>query len=304
MIAAIVGLIVLAPIGCRQVPGAQPATRSGPAPQIASKIEPGPWLVVDSKVEDALAGSLIYHQGPVPPKLQRRVSVQAPGDPATLSWKNIIVEAVISPEGKVARARVLRGPETQGLGAALVESLRHSRFQPARLAGKPVAVYYALILPLEYRSGKNGRTGLPKAGLTSGQYRSERQEANLRLQLLGPARQKQEFKILDDLTDGTVRQDHDDPRHRHSRTDPLPGVTHQGLYVVSEKNSVLIGSELEESLVVRSVQRGILGPHHVQIRDLSPESTEDTAIEILVSQEAQHGCYRPRRARSRSRRPV
>jgi hypothetical protein len=149
IIAAIVGLTVLAPIGCRRVSGTQPSIRSGPAPQ-----KPGPWLVVEPKVEDALAGSLIYHQGPAPPKLQRRVSVQAPGDPATLSWKSIIVEAVISPEGEVARARVLRGPETQGLGTALVESLRHSRFQPARLAGKPVVVYYVLILPLEHRSGK------------------------------------------------------------------------------------------------------------------------------------------------------
>jgi hypothetical protein len=148
-IAATVGLIVLAPIGCRQVPGSQPSTRSSPAPQ-----EPGPWLVVDPTVEDALAGSLIYHQGPAPPKLQRRVSVQMPGDPTTQSWKNIIVEAVISPEGKVARARILRGPETRSLGAALVESLRHSRFQPARLAGKPVAVYYVLILPLDLQERK------------------------------------------------------------------------------------------------------------------------------------------------------
>jgi hypothetical protein len=152
MIAATLGLIVLAPIGCRRVPGAQPSTQSSPAPQ-----EPGPWLMVDPKVEDALAGSLIYHQGPTPPKLQRHVSVQMPGNPATLSWKNIIVEAVISPEGEVARARVLRGPETRGLGTALVESLRHSRFQPARLAGKPVAVYYVLILPLMRIRSEAGR---------------------------------------------------------------------------------------------------------------------------------------------------
>ncbi len=156
MIAAIVGLIVLAPIGCRQVSGTQPSIRPGRASQ-----EPGPWLVVDPKVEDAVAGSLIYHQGPAPPKLQGHVSVQMPGDPAALDWKNIVVETVISPEGEVARARVLRGPE--GLGAALVESLRHSRFQPARLAGKPVAVYYVLILPLDLQERQRGR-GAPASG--------------------------------------------------------------------------------------------------------------------------------------------
>jgi hypothetical protein len=55
---------------------------------------------------------------------------------------------------------------------------------------------------------------------------------------------------------------------------------------VSEKDPALICGELEESLVVRSGQRSILGSHHVKIRDLAPEGAEDAAIEVLVSQQA------------------
>ncbi|HZF07732.1 MAG TPA: hypothetical protein VFE33_02985, partial [Thermoanaerobaculia bacterium] len=65
---------------------------------------------------------------------------------------------------------------------------------------------------------------------------------------------------------------YDDPRHSQSRADTLPGIAHQGLYVVSEKNHLLIRRELEESLVVRAVQSSILNSHHVQTGDLAPKS--------------------------------
>lgn len=73
---------------------------------------------------------------------------------------------------------------------------------------------------------------------------------------------------------------------------------------MSEDDPTFVGSKLEKSPVVCSGQRSILGPYDVKIGDLPPESTEDTTVEILISQEAQHRRYRPSRARSRSRKPV
>lgn len=73
---------------------------------------------------------------------------------------------------------------------------------------------------------------------------------------------------------------------------------------MGEDDPTFVGGELEKSPVVCSGQRGILCSDYVEITNLPPEGTEDTAVEILVGQEAQHRRYRPSRARSRSRRPV
>src|SRR5215203_5473449 len=109
---------------------------------------------------------------------------------------------------------------------------------------------------------------------------SERQEADLRLHLLGLACQNQDFEIFDDLTEGAIRQGYDHPRHRHSRADTLPSVAHEGLHVVSDEDPALVRSELEESRVVRSRQRSILGSHHVKNRDLTKERAEAAALNM------------------------
>lgn len=57
---------------------------------------------------------------------------------------------------------------------------------------------------------------------------------------------------------------------------------------MAEKNPVLGCGELEKSLVVRSVSMGILSPHHIKTRDLTLESAENAAVEVLVGQQAQH----------------
>jgi hypothetical protein len=53
---------------------------------------------------------------------------------------------------------------------------------------------------------------------------------------------------------------------------------------VSEKDPTLFCSELEESLVVGSVQSRILGSQNVKIRDPPQESAEYAAVEVLVRQ--------------------
>ena len=124
--------------------GGTPASQAKP-PQ---KIEPGPWQVVDDDVNRSLGGHNIYHQGPRPPKLEYRAPVEVPSAHAGSLPSVAIAEIVISPDGKIARARILRAPDFAGLTNAVVTSLRKWRFQPARLEGKPVAVYYTVTVPL------------------------------------------------------------------------------------------------------------------------------------------------------------
>jgi hypothetical protein len=59
---------------------------------------------------------------------------------------------------------------------------------------------------------------------------------------------------------------------------------HQGLLIVGEKDSHLVGRELEESRVVSAEQSSVLGPHDIEIGDLTLESAEDPAVEILIGQ--------------------
>ncbi|HET9210779.1 MAG TPA: TonB family protein [Thermoanaerobaculia bacterium] len=144
--------------GCRQGADSQLVTQSRPAVQAAARGEWGPWLMVDPRANSALEGAPIYHQGPAPPKLLHRAAVRITADPAALQWRNVIVEAVISPEGRIAKARVLRAPEIKGLQSAIIESLREWRFEPARLAASPVAVYYTLTLPLVQQGRPRNRS--------------------------------------------------------------------------------------------------------------------------------------------------
>jgi hypothetical protein len=51
---------------------------------------------------------------------------------------------------------------------------------------------------------------------------------------------------------------------------------------VSEDDSAFVSGKLQQSPVVGSGQRSVLGSDYIEIRDLSPKSAEDTAVEILV----------------------
>jgi TonB family protein len=60
---------------------------------------------------------------------------------------NVIVRVIISEQGKVLRAQILRGPGSgREVESAAVEALKGWLFEPATLQGKPVAVYMNLVL--------------------------------------------------------------------------------------------------------------------------------------------------------------
>jgi TonB family protein len=144
--------------GCGEGADSRRSLRPHPEIQAVAPAEPpGPWLTVDPKAESALDGALVYHQGPAPPKLLHRTAVHVPAGPGTLPRGAVIVEAVISREGRVVKARVLKAPKIEGLPNAVVESLREWRFEPARLAATPVAVYYVLTLKLDPQDNPRDR---------------------------------------------------------------------------------------------------------------------------------------------------
>lgn len=134
------------PSGHRPPPGAGKA----PPPQV----EPGPWLTVDPAEEQRLEERTVYHQGPrQPPVTVRRVPVILPIEPQEVPERPLIVQIVLSDSGRVARARLLHAPPILGLEQGvletrLVEALRRFRYQPARLDGEPVAVYYNITLEM------------------------------------------------------------------------------------------------------------------------------------------------------------
>jgi len=63
---------------------------------------------------------------------------------------NVIVEAVIDERGRVSNVRVLRGLP-MGLDQAAVDAVRSWTFEPAKLGGRPVKVYYSLTVKFQLK---------------------------------------------------------------------------------------------------------------------------------------------------------
>lgn len=100
--------------------------------------EPGPWVQVAPPPLGTPRGP-VYHQGPEEPP---RAVHWRPAPPQLETEGSLIVQLVVTERGRIARARVLRGRQDEATAELLAENLRQWRFEPARLRGKPVAVYF------------------------------------------------------------------------------------------------------------------------------------------------------------------
>lgn len=124
----------------------RPPTRGDTAP----RVQPGPWFTVDAAEDRRLEGQAIYHQGPRRPLVSvRRGPVILPLELERVPSRPLLLQAVVSDTGQVARARILRDPAVPGVGASelerrAVDALRTFRFEPAVVGGRPVAVYFDL----------------------------------------------------------------------------------------------------------------------------------------------------------------
>jgi len=152
-------LLLLASLaGCRSPDGGNRATdvredaqsrEAGAAthPAPPPSVHPGPWIDVDAAAARGLEGRTIYHQGPEPPVLTERVAARLPA-PSDAANGLAIVQTVVSTDGKVVRMQVMRAPAAPGLDDALVDALRRWRFEPARLDGEPVPVFFMVTVEL------------------------------------------------------------------------------------------------------------------------------------------------------------
>jgi protein TonB len=61
-----------------------------------------------------------------------------------------IVEAIIGKDGSVLQVRVVR-PVDPSIDAAMIEAVKQWRFEPARLNGKPVNVYFTLTMNIDWQ---------------------------------------------------------------------------------------------------------------------------------------------------------
>jgi TonB family protein len=90
------------------------------------------------------------HAEMAPPRLISRKEIEYPPDYRPWGGKPgvLIVEMVIAPDGRIARFKVLRGPQDERLNPALAAAMKEWRFVPAKVYGEPVAVYYVLTIPV------------------------------------------------------------------------------------------------------------------------------------------------------------
>jgi len=94
-------------------------------------------------------GTIIHQHALISrPRLIARKKVEYPPDHRPWNGQpgGLVVESVIAPDGRIARIKVLRGPQDNALNQALADALREWRFVPAKLYGKPAAVYYVLTI--------------------------------------------------------------------------------------------------------------------------------------------------------------
>jgi hypothetical protein len=57
----------------------------------------------------------------------------------------VIIESIIQENGRISSARILENLP-KGLGFQAMEAMCHWRFKPGQMEGKPVKIYYALVV--------------------------------------------------------------------------------------------------------------------------------------------------------------
>jgi len=82
-----------------------------------------------------------------PPELVEKVNPVYPEEMrAARATGKVILQAVIDEEGMVSAVEVLRGSSHAPLDNAAVDAVRQWRYRPATLEGKPVKVYFTVVV--------------------------------------------------------------------------------------------------------------------------------------------------------------
>jgi len=160
-------LATLLSLGCG--PPAEPERRTGVAPPNPPASD---WLVVDAEEDAAIDGQCVHgigFDGFPPQPIERRALELPPG--ANPERRPVIVETVIGPSGRIARARIVKGPAGPEVERAVARALDGWWFEPARdrETREPVAVRFVVTPRLAAEASSTPvPNALPRAGAGGG----------------------------------------------------------------------------------------------------------------------------------------
>lgn len=113
-----------------------------------------PWVQLHPESLRGTREDRIFHQHATatrPVLITHRKPVFPPSKARSGVW---IVDAVIAPDGQIARFRLIKGPSRdEATVRALADALAGWKFEPAKVEGKPIAVFYALTVNVHVEPG-------------------------------------------------------------------------------------------------------------------------------------------------------
>jgi hypothetical protein len=117
------------------------------------QVREGKWFSVSPEEEAYLDGRQIHHQAHERPRHDGDIVADVPQLPNSEEPLFVVVQAVISDRGNVARARLLEArnlPEipTEGVEQYVADALATVELTPARVQDEAVSVYYNLTVVL------------------------------------------------------------------------------------------------------------------------------------------------------------
>jgi hypothetical protein len=105
---------------------------------------------------------------------------------------------------------------------------------------------------------------------------------------------RKEEEILDGLSDGNGGLGREDARHRFSRQDAQVGIVGDRRDVVGDQNTSLPGGPIQNLGIVHTHETDVLNPHDVQTWTSVLQAPNDLVVEVLVSEQTEHGSGQPR----------
>jgi hypothetical protein len=133
-----------------QSPASGPAPGAFPGPPAARPTAEPPWIPVHPERQARLAGKPVHgicFGGTPPRQVAGGAPRLAPDSPLRRTGGVIVAHCLVDDEGYVVAFQVLKAPAGT-VPQAVAGALAAWRFEPARQAGRPVAVHYTVAIPL------------------------------------------------------------------------------------------------------------------------------------------------------------
>ncbi len=90
------------------------------------------------------------------------------------------------------------------------------------------------------------------------------------------------------LPRGVSGVQHEEPWHEIACHDTLKGKIRHGRSIVSENDSVMLGSPSQDLWIIAAKEADILNANHIKLRLLQQQAAENISVEIFVGKKLQH----------------